>query len=121
MFRFEVPLFSFCSKFDMPFLAHLQLRRVYRIIAAFTIFVALLLFLRPSFKGIPYQHTNLVTAGSASGPTKTFVIPSLEEDDVSWIHEYLPDWDVARYVVDNPSANLTVPKNKGQEAMAYLT
>ncbi len=49
------------------------------------------------------------------------VVASLESDDVSWIQRYLPDWYTYRYVADNPRAPLTVPKNKGHEAMIYLT
>ena len=37
------------------------------------------------------------------------------------MHRYLPGWSRSVYVVDDPSAKLTVPKNKGREAMVYLT
>lgn len=57
---------------------------------------------------------------------KIVVVPSLEEEDVSWVIEELPEWQHAIYTV-NPSSdetranNLTTPINKGHEAMAYLT
>ena len=49
------------------------------------------------------------------------VVASLEAEDSSWISSYLPDWYAHIYVVDDPGAPLTVPKNKGREAMVYLT
>lgn len=55
------------------------------------------------------------------GYTKAFVVASIQKDDTSWIREHLPDWAVFRYIVDNASSDLTVPKNKGREAMVYLT
>jgi hypothetical protein len=101
----------------MAFLAQMQHRKAYRIFVAFTGFVILFVFLRPSFY---FQHPGLVTSEKRPIP-KTFVVASVEKDDTSWLHEYLPEWEVSRYIVDKPSANLTVPKNKGQEAMVFLT
>lgn len=57
---------------------------------------------------------------------KIIVVPTLEEEDVSWVGDELPDWQHAIYTV-NPSSDeiransLTTPINKGHEAMAYLT
>jgi uncharacterized protein DUF3431 len=52
--------------------------------------------------------------------SKAFVVASREEDDTSWLYEHLSDWVTYRYIVDKPSAQFTVPKNKGREAMVYL-
>jgi len=49
----------------------------------------------------------------------TVVVAALQKDDVSWID--IGYWDVWKYEVDNPNAKHTVPKNKGHEAMVYLT
>ncbi|KAK1779553.1 hypothetical protein QBC45DRAFT_374278 [Copromyces sp. CBS 386.78] len=49
------------------------------------------------------------------------VVASMKREDTSWVHEYLPDWPASIYVVDDPGAPLTVPRNKGHEAMVYLT
>ena len=49
------------------------------------------------------------------------VVASLEREDTSWIPQYLPDWKTYIYVADDPRAPFTVPKNKGREAMVYLT
>jgi hypothetical protein len=55
------------------------------------------------------------------GPSKELVVVSLRGEDTSWIREHLPDWNSSIFVVDDPHAKLTVPVNKGREAMAYLT
>jgi hypothetical protein len=49
----------------------------------------------------------------------TVVVAALEKDDVSWID--IGYWDVWKYEADNPKAKYAVPKNKGHEAMVYLT
>jgi hypothetical protein len=66
------------------------------------------------------QHPSTV-GKSASPYSKTLVVASLENDDTFWLFDHLPDWKVERFVVDNPLARLTVPQNKGREAMVYLT
>ncbi|TVY23461.1 hypothetical protein LHYA1_G008385 [Lachnellula hyalina] len=67
------------------------------------------------------QHLVMSTEEGKGSPSKTLVVATVEKDDISWLHKHLPEWDVSRYVVDDASASLTVPKNKGQEAMTYLT
>ena len=52
---------------------------------------------------------------------KELVVASLVGDDISWLDELFSDWKTNIYVVNDPNAPLTVPKNKGREAMAYLT
>ena len=52
---------------------------------------------------------------------KELVVASLKGDDTSWMQEYLPDWKANIYIVNDATAELTVPKNKGREAMVYLT
>ena len=52
-------------------------------------------------------------------PSTAVVVAALEKDDVSWID--FAWWDVWKYEVDNPDAKHAVPKNKGHEAMVYLT
>ncbi|TVY48838.1 hypothetical protein LCER1_G009231 [Lachnellula cervina] len=89
-----------------------------RIIVVFLGLSAIVVSLRTSFQS---QHIVMPAGQGKGGPSKTFVVASLEKEDISWLHQYLPEWDISRYVADDPSANLTVPKNKGQEAMTYLT
>lgn len=53
--------------------------------------------------------------------TKTLVVPRTSYEDVSWMDSEIPGWDTAIYVVDDPSAALHPPKNKGHEVMVYLS
>ena len=52
---------------------------------------------------------------------KELVVASLKGDDTSWLDEHFKDWKKNVYVVDDPTASLTVKKNKGREAMPFLT
>ncbi|KAL1841940.1 hypothetical protein VTK73DRAFT_3355 [Phialemonium thermophilum] len=61
-----------------------------------------------------------------SQPTQALVIAStsnLPEEATAWISQVPADWAVYKYVADAPpgSLPLTVPVNKGNEAMVYLT
>ncbi|KAF2132165.1 hypothetical protein P153DRAFT_310850 [Dothidotthia symphoricarpi CBS 119687] len=53
--------------------------------------------------------------------TSTLVIAKTKEEDINWIKEELPNQELAVYVVDDPSAPLHPPKNKGHEVMVYLS
>ncbi|OJJ44001.1 hypothetical protein ASPZODRAFT_72227 [Penicilliopsis zonata CBS 506.65] len=52
---------------------------------------------------------------------KAMVMASVKSDNTSWLFELFPDWHKSIYMVDDMSAKLTVPRNKGRESMAYLT
>lgn len=49
------------------------------------------------------------------------VVASQAKENATWLNEYFPDWQQNIYRVDDVSAPLTVPKNKGRESMVYLT
>lgn len=49
------------------------------------------------------------------------VVASQASENATWLDEYFPQWEKNIYRVDNKSAPLTVPKNKGRESMVYLT
>ncbi|KAF2089014.1 hypothetical protein K490DRAFT_18729, partial [Saccharata proteae CBS 121410] len=53
--------------------------------------------------------------------TRVLVVPKTKYESVEWIEEELPDLPTAVYTVDDVFAKLTVPMNKGHEAMVYLT
>ncbi|KAH0538767.1 hypothetical protein FGG08_004655 [Glutinoglossum americanum] len=69
----------------------------------------------------PQWNFSVVAPSSGSNYTRTLVIPRLRSESVSWIEEELPGLDTAIYVVNDPDAPLHPPKNKGNEAMVYLT
>lgn len=53
--------------------------------------------------------------------SKTVVIARLQKEDVNWLQDELPNIQAAVYTVDDPTAPLHPPKNKGHEAMVYLS
>lgn len=52
---------------------------------------------------------------------KALIVASLQSENTSWVAEQLPEVEPYIYVVDDPTANLTVPRNWGNELMVYLT
>jgi Protein of unknown function (DUF3431) len=52
--------------------------------------------------------------------TRTLVIGRLRSEDVSWTQD-IPNLNRSIYTVDDENSVLKVPKNKGHEAMVYLT
>lgn len=74
--------------------------------------------------GGPYRdpQSGKATPAPQSAPIrKSMVVASMKSDDVSWLHNYFPDWHKSIYVVDDKKAQLTVKQNKGRESMVYLT
>jgi hypothetical protein len=57
----------------------------------------------------------------ASGRRTAVVVASQASEDATWLDKYFPQWEKHIYRVDDSSAKLTVPKNKGRESMVYLT
>ncbi|KAF2106454.1 hypothetical protein BDV96DRAFT_466083, partial [Lophiotrema nucula] len=55
--------------------------------------------------------------------SRILVVPKLRSEHIGWIAQELPDLETAIYEVDHPSVDgqYRVPKNKGHEAMVYLT
>jgi uncharacterized protein DUF3431 len=53
--------------------------------------------------------------------TRTVVIGKRTFENTDWVAEELTSFSKAIYIVDNRTAPLTVPANKGNEAMVYLT
>ena len=56
-----------------------------------------------------------------NSPTVALVVASQITDNTSWIEDLSPTWDKYIYVADDVDASFTVPRNKGREAMTYLT
>lgn len=52
--------------------------------------------------------------------TKAVVVPKLSREDTAWVDQELEGWQTFVYVVDDLSAPLHTPRNKGREGLAYL-
>ncbi|CAI6336924.1 unnamed protein product [Periconia digitata] len=63
--------------------------------------------------------------GAAKPPgsaySRVLVIAKTSEEDVGWVRDDLPNLPTVIYQVDKANATYRVPKNKGNEAMVYLT
>ncbi|MCJ1392861.1 hypothetical protein MMC18_005733 [Xylographa bjoerkii] len=62
-----------------------------------------------------------ITKSSEGTYTRVLVVPHTSKDSVAWIDDHLLDVNLARYVVDDLTAPLHPPRNKGHEVMVYLT
>lgn len=77
----------------------------------------------PAYKGDPLDFGILPKfsdgAPKPPGTNYTFkiVVPKTVKEDISWMHEEIPDAPLVVYEVDNPNAENKIPKNKGREAM----
>ncbi|RAR03203.1 integral membrane protein [Stemphylium lycopersici] len=82
---------------------------------------------RPSLRGDPLDFGLPLRfsdgEGKAPGSNYSFkiVIPKTQKEDISWMAAEIPDAPLVVYEVDNPNAENKVPKNKGREAMVYLS
>lgn len=73
---------------------------------------------------IPTPRPSPAPLWPGKNATKTLVVARLQEDDTSWVDAVVQadtDLTSAVYTVDNHTAALNVPTNKGHEVMVYLT
>jgi len=69
----------------------------------------------------PHHHAPYPDHDTA---TKHLVIASFTAQNVSWLSQIPSEWTIKRYLMDDPHPSppaLSVPRNQGREAMAYLT
>jgi len=84
------------------------------------VFVSIALFLW-------YLHSGSSSSSSPRGAGRPgpedveMVVASMKKENVTWLDDFLLDWKKNIYVVDDPTAPLTVDVNKGREAMVFLT
>lgn len=71
--------------------------------------------------GLPLRFTDGQLKAPGSNYTYKIIIPKTEKEDISWMAEEIPDAPLVIYEVDNPNAENKIPKNKGREAMVYLS
>jgi hypothetical protein len=49
------------------------------------------------------------------------VVASQKGEDTTWLQTAFLEWEKNVYITNDPTAELTVPANKGRESMVYLT
>jgi hypothetical protein len=69
----------------------------------------------------PANERQVPTAHAPAKRRTAVVVASQRTENATWLSTYFPDWEKNIYAVDDPTAELTVPKNKGRESMVYLT
>lgn len=72
------------------------------------------------FHSIPVDVRNGTASAMPEKPDRVVVVGKMKHEDTEWVIEDLYDWQHAIYIVDDPTAPLTVPKNKGHEGNVYL-
>jgi hypothetical protein len=87
------------------------------IIALEIIFVCLTIYFYKQTSPLPHVRP----AQQQSPVSKTLVIASTTQGNTTWLSDVNPDWTILPYISDDPNADLTVPVNRGNEAMVYLT
>ena len=119
---------SFLKTLPLPSLGSRHvIRAAVFMVVIFTLLLSYVYFDRPSpteiGTDIPQQSpaNGYPDLPAAKGPHVEFVVASLKGDDTSWFAQFIPQWKANIYVVDDHTAPLTVPENKGHEAMVYLT
>jgi hypothetical protein len=81
------------------------------LLAAFFVSLVFHCTSKPSLPKNPYAHL-----------TKSLVIASTKSSNLTWLSSaYNSHWKPHIYVTDDVTASYTVPLNKGNEAMVYLT
>lgn len=77
--------------------------------------------LNTSCQSIPTPVQNGRPRNEGTIYSRVVVVPCMKEDDAVWIKEELPEISKAVYVVNDSTAFMHPPKNKGHEVMVYLT
>ena len=99
-------------------------RQRLNLITFFVCLVLVLLFFRDSVFPSPESAQKLRSTDDGSKPGQgdvEMVVASMKKENVTWLNDYLVGWKKNIYVVDDPTAPLTVKMNKGRESMVFLT
>ncbi|KAF1931757.1 uncharacterized protein M421DRAFT_417514 [Didymella exigua CBS 183.55] len=70
---------------------------------------------------IPLRFSDGVPKPAGTNYTFKIVVPKTTKEDLAWMQEEIPHAPLVIYEVDNEKAEHKVPKNKGREAMVYLS
>ncbi|KAL1609778.1 hypothetical protein SLS59_001289 [Nothophoma quercina] len=70
---------------------------------------------------IPLRFSDGQPKPAGSNYTLKIVVPKTTKEDLAWMQEEIPHAPLVVYEVDNEKAENKVPKNKGREAMVYLS
>lgn len=86
-----------------------------------TVLLAFSVLLFLGFSPLPTRTVDYFKNQNVTGSDVSLVVASQQSDNTTWVHSHLHGWQKHVYIVDDPQAGNTVPRNKGHEAMVYLT
>ncbi|KAF2867068.1 hypothetical protein BDV95DRAFT_598213 [Massariosphaeria phaeospora] len=131
---YNLPDDTSCTVHTITYGMSYRSRKVISTVAALLIFLALYFHSRASTSLPLFGHEGRFGSansklpfypGTAKPPgsnySRILVVPRMQSEHVGWISKDLPGLAAAIYEVDNPAAEFRVPRNKGHEAMVYLT
>ncbi|KAH7329465.1 hypothetical protein B0I35DRAFT_456822 [Stachybotrys elegans] len=101
-------------------------RQTVHVAIAVTLLLVFVFYLRAGSETLEYanrrQHAAIAKPALKLGDRDVeMVVATMKKENITWLDDYLTDWNKNIYVVDDPHAELTVPVNKGREAMVFLT
>lgn len=101
-------------------------QRFYLVVALFLITALYYYKFSPSPPSRGFRDENVgrpaVPVSSSRGDDDVeMVVASLKTENITWLNNYLLDWKKNIYTVDDHNSELSVPQNKGREAMVFLT
>ncbi|KAF2631787.1 hypothetical protein BU25DRAFT_437472 [Macroventuria anomochaeta] len=70
---------------------------------------------------IPLRFSDGQPKPAGSNYTFKIVVPKTTKEDLEWMQQEIPHAPLVIYEVDNEKAENKIPKNKGREAMVYLS
>ncbi|EEQ90995.1 uncharacterized protein BDCG_06115 [Blastomyces dermatitidis ER-3] len=92
-------------------------RRRIRLLASTVLFVLFVFYYlrndRDDAKPLPHGHGH--------DPQAAVVVAGLRSSNTKWLPKAFPQWDMHIYIADDEPTQLRIPRNKGREAMVYLT
>ncbi|OTB08003.1 hypothetical protein M426DRAFT_52592 [Hypoxylon sp. CI-4A] len=96
------------------------LRQRAALLSAWVFFVLCIFFIQRAVNQ-PRELTSRLKTIPPNNRETEIVVASTSKEDPSWVFAHFMHWSPQVYVTDDPTASLTIPRNKGHEAMVYLT
>ncbi|KKZ67166.1 hypothetical protein EMCG_07147 [[Emmonsia] crescens] len=101
-------------------LSSLNLSRKFRLLASTLLFVLLVFYFLRNSDGA-YEQARLKPLPNGHDQQVAAVVAGLRTSNTKWLRKTFPHWDLHIYIADDDSSQPRIPKNKGREAMVYLT
>ncbi|OAX83758.1 hypothetical protein ACJ72_01873 [Emergomyces africanus] len=101
-------------------LSSLNLNCRIRLLAGTLLFVLLVFYFLHNRNGA-YKQSRPKPLPNAQEQQVAAVVAGLRSSNTKWLRKAFPQWDMHIYLADDETSQPRIPKNKGREAMIYLT